>query len=156
MADAGLDQLRPIVARWWETSRPHITTDDFTTTWADFLHAFERAKLPLSADVAGAAFARARERVQDDDRQLLIEACRELQAVKGHGEGGQLLPFSLSCSQVARHLWGSDEKSLRWKASRWLKMLCREGVLELVTKGNAGPAGSPASRYRFIEGNPND
>lgn len=158
MADASRDELRPLVMRWWEASLPNIRTKDFTDTWADFGNAFENAKFPLLGDIATIAFDNAKKHPGapmlvwsgSDQINLLAATCRELQKLKGFGSDGKPLPFSLSCSQVARLLWHCTADDLRWKATRWLKLLCREGVLKLIKRGEPGPPGLPASRYIYI------
>jgi len=146
-----VEVLKPHVWRWWEMARPNITTEDFDTTWCDFMHSWERARYPLHADIAAAAFARAREAWPGaEGLDLLRLACWELQRTKGKDAEGKPLPWSLSCSQVARLLWGATDPVSRRKANRWLRGLEVEGVLKVVQRGKPGPPGSPATRYLFI------
>lgn len=157
LADEPLTTLKPYVRRWWKMAFPNIGTEDFDTTWFDFIHSFERAKFPLSIDIATAAFNTARdsppapeaEQYDSADVQLLVTACRELQRLKGVNADGKPLAFSLSWSQVARHLWADESDVHRRKAGRWLRGLAADGVIEVVTPGVRGRPGSPATRYIY-------
>ena len=146
-----------MVRQWFERALPVVSTTDFDTTWFDFLHAWDGARFPLGSDLAEEAFERAKGsplpdaavRFDSSDLRMLVAACRELQRMVGDQ------PFSLSCSQVARLLWGRSDDTGEWEkrrvqAHRLLKGLVRTAVLTCVRAGKPGPPGTPASRYRYL------
>lgn len=149
-------ELMPLVRRWHEAALPNIRSKNFDATSKDFLHAWDEALFPLGGDPVPIAFERARakpfpacaQRYQNPDTILLVGACAELQKLVRNR------PFFLSCSQVAKALWGDPLSQLDWnqnrvRANRLLKTLERDGVIKCVKRGKKGHAGSPASRYRY-------
>ena len=156
-AGTPIDELKPLVQQWYQAARPYIRTKSFDATWRDFLHAWDEALFPLGIDLVPFAFERAHAKpspacarnYQNPDTQRLVGACAELQRLVGNR------PFFLSCSQVARALWGDAPSPQDWdqnrvRAGRLLKARERDGVLECVKRGKKGRAGNPASRFRFL------
>ena len=135
--------LKTIVRRWHKAALPNIDTKDFASSWADFLHAWDRAKMPLGVDLASEAWGRLPETVSGtviDDYdsppvRRLVALLRELVLVTGSRviwlstrKGGELLGVS------------------RETVSKWLNMLVADEVLEKVTPGNA----YRSTRYRWL------
>jgi len=159
LADAPRADLKRRVLEWFDQARPHVTTQDFDTTWFDFLHAWGNARYPLGADLAQIAHNNSKDmpmpaaanQYENPDLQRLVATCAALQKLQGDD------PFSISCSQAARLLWGDcsatdakEWRSRRRKAHRWLRGLTADDVLVVAEAGKPGPAGSPATRYRYI------
>lgn len=56
LADKAYQELKPIIKRWHEMALPKIGTQSFTESWSDFVHAWTRAKTPLSESSLSAAW----------------------------------------------------------------------------------------------------
>jgi len=138
--DAGLagkpfSELRPIVKRWHEMALPKIGTQGFTESWSDFVHAWTRAKTPLSQSSLSAAWTAAQTeelppQAGEYDRrevQHLVALCWQLARHDG--------TFYLSM-HAAAELLNTDSKQVQ----RWLKMLQADGLLTIVKPGNAHTA----------------
>ena len=145
LADKKAGELRLYVKAWHEQSIDNIATKPFTETWIDFLKAWPRVKYPKGEDLMTAIFERASlqpipEVAQEYDQrslQLLVALCRELQRSAGDG------PFYLSCRTAGR-LLGIDHTT----ASRWLFLMCSDGILEVAGLGDR--ARLIARRYRYL------
>lgn len=141
MADATLQELKLIVRRWFDTASPKIGTPEFSESWSDFLHAWSRAKSPLSTNTLTAAW----DAVQagdlpavaadyDSERvRSLIGLCYHL----GHGKES----FYLS-SHKAGDLIGVKSSQVL----RYMFMLEVEGVITIVKRGNR----STANTYKWV------
>jgi hypothetical protein len=144
LADADGAELRGYVEEWHRKALPHISTLDFTETWADFLVAWPKVQFPRGAEPMAAVFERAcsagipavADRYERHELHQLVAICRELQRAAGDG------PFYLSC-RTAGALIGVEPMT----ANRWLIVLVADRVLELVKKG--GPSTRKANRYRY-------
>ena len=145
--NATKQELRVIAQGWHEMALPVIGTKDFTTTWADFLHGWEKVRHPFGSTMEniiasideGLPLPEGIGSLGYGDRvQYLVRLCIALQA--HHGTE----PFFISARQAgeAMGLHFTD-------ASKTLSALVADGVLTLVTKG----AGKVASRYRFAWSN---
>jgi len=143
-ADAPLLSLMPIVRRWHELALPIIRTKSWDETWADFVHAFDRARHPLGESVVDQAALR----IDPDDlpdvannfdglpTRRLIGLCWQL----SRNPAGR---FFISSHDAARRL--NIKQPAAW---RLLQMLSRVGVLEILERGNE----RKATRYRWIGG----
>ncbi len=143
LAGADLRMLRPYVKQWHAAALPFIRTKDFLETWFDFGEGLGKVK-----SKRGELMASIMERVRSKpnhpvcsemgysaDVSLLVGLCRELQQENGSE------PFYLSCA-TGEKLLGKDRQQV-W---RWLRCLCIDKVLVLVTKGTT----RKATRYRFV------
>jgi hypothetical protein len=126
---------------------PVIRTKPFVETWADFLLAWDRVRVPSGADTIAIAFqqavtcitpTRATELYGEGPIVLLAALCRELQRIVGGGD------FFLDVRTAGR-LIGTDHTT----AWRYLKVLCADGILRAGAKGSK--ATGKASRFRFID-----
>ncbi|MGA2584919.1 MAG: bifunctional DNA primase/polymerase [Tepidisphaeraceae bacterium] len=144
LGDAPLLSLMPIVRRWHELALPIIRTKSWDETWADFVHAFDRARHPLGESVVDQAALR----IDPDDlpdvannfdglpTRRLIGLCWQL----SRNPAGR---FFISSHDAARRL--NIKQPAAW---RLLQMLSRVGVLEILERGNE----RKATRYRWIGG----
>jgi hypothetical protein len=146
LAGAAPAALGPAVRLWHALALPVILTKPFEASWSDFVTAWESVRVAADNNPLGPALARARSaappacaRGYDPPAvRLLVSLCRELQRTRGDE------PFYLSCRDAARLLGLADDYKT---ASRWLRRLVADGVLELVEPG--GPQTMRASRYLF-------
>jgi hypothetical protein len=147
--DTPLDQLKPWVLAWHQIAWPRTSqTTPAEETWFDFCDFWESVKYPLNCDLAAEAkriaeskpLPEAATRYSDPRMQLLVATCRELQQMVGDG------PFSLSCYQVAKLFEVTPQQG-----HTWLHGVAREGVLQCVSRGKAGPGGvrGSASKWRY-------
>jgi hypothetical protein len=147
MADESLPRLKPFVRKWHSLALPTIHTKEFDITWADFVPAFTAAHTPLTADLPARAFAAAKATIESghlpecaaayesiEVRQLLL-ACRYMAK---HSPSGV---FFLSCRKAAEYL-----PICFVQASRYLKMLVVDGMLELHKLHTE----REATRYKWI------
>ncbi len=134
LKDEPVEAIRPFVEQWHEKALPFIGTKPFTDTWNEALLSWDRVddrkwiteKLlneelrgPMPPIINRLGYA------SDPITVALVCLCRGLQ--KYHGEN----PFFLS-SRIAGERIGTDHMT----ASRRLKMLQADGVIELVSEGN--------------------
>ncbi len=144
LAEAPKTELKPIVAQWHALARPFNQTKAFEESWFDFAEGWEKVKHPAGQEPIAMIFALAIEselpeaarQYEQPELQSLVALCRELQ----RGCGDQ--PFFLS-SRTAGGLLNVDHST----ASRWLRGLQTDGILELVVKGSQET--HKASRYRY-------
>ena len=144
MADTPLPDLKPIVRRWYAAALPIITTKDFDTTWADFLHAWPLARHGLG-DVLTAAWHTCQstdlpaEAMGYDSKPVRsrIALCASLAGQSP--DGG----FFLSTHAAGRLLGEHAAQVLRW-----LRMLAADGLVEVVKIGTE----RRATRYRWTGG----
>ncbi|MEO1277632.1 MAG: hypothetical protein AAFV77_01600, partial [Planctomycetota bacterium] len=140
----GLDSrsLVPIVRQWYEAAVDVIATKDFDATRADFMHAWQRIRVPYGMGMAdalevakGASDPPCANAYDEPATRLLVRLCRELQTRFGDG------PFFLGCREAGGAI-GLDRDT----ASRRLGLLVCDGVLELTRKGHRGRS----SEYRYL------
>lgn len=134
--------LSPLIQEWFERALPNIETKDFAVTYTDFLEAWHDVRFPVSDEPLAEIYHQAISTPPPGcskgflpEMQQLISLCRALQSLSPE-------PFFLSCRTAGR-LVGKDHTLV----ARWLKELCRRGILELVRQG--GPENMRASRYRY-------
>jgi len=143
--DMTRSEQRVMVTLWYETYLDVIGTKDFSVSWFDFLHGWDRVK-----DLPGAALRCALDKM--DPLAALPEA---VQVLEYGGAGDQLVricmalqshskpePFFLGARKAAE-LLGINHSD----AAKMLSLLVSDGVLTLVSKG----AGFKASRYLLSE-----
>jgi hypothetical protein len=135
LADKPFAELKPIVRRWHGMALGQIGTQSFDETWSDFVHAWTRAKSPLSQSSLASAWSAS----QTDDPppeaavydhpnvQRLVCLCWQLARHNG--------TFYLSM-QSAGGLIGVASKQVQ----RWLHMLQVDGLLVIVKPGNTHSA----------------
>ena len=143
--DMTRSEQKAVVTWWHETYLDVIGTKDFSVTWMDFLHGWDRVQ-HLHGDTLHCALERL------DSTSVLPEAVQVLE----YGDVGDQLvricmalqshskpePFFLSARKAAE-LLGINHTV----AAKMLSVLVSDGVLTLVNKG----AGLKASRYRMAE-----
>lgn len=141
--DATREELRAIVQEWHRLAEPVIGTKDFSTSWAEFLSAWDKVKTPhgqemeriLSGIDHAAPLPSGIVALGYGVRAMhLVRVCQALQA--HHGTD----PFFIS-ARVAGGVLGICHE----EAALMLRAMVADGVLTLVSKG----AGKVASRYRF-------
>jgi hypothetical protein len=146
LASASLPALRPVVVEWHRRALPFIGTKEFTTTWADFIAAWSKVKVPAGQGAVEEAFRRAvrseppakAAALYDEPPVLLLAAlCRELQRIAGAG------PFFLDCRSAGRLL--GIHHTTAW---RLLTVLCADGILAPGDKGSQ--ASGKANEYRYL------
>ncbi len=147
LADAPADALEPYVRCWHNTgvAEKVIDTRPFEETWIDFLQAWPKIKYPKGAEPMVAILERAKqaplpraaEKYEQAGLQLLVALCRELQ------QEPEKQPFFLACRTAGRLL--QVNHATAW---RWLWLLCHDGVVVEVEKGDR--AKRRASRYRYL------
>jgi len=145
MSETPLPELKVVVRRWYSAALSVITTKDFDTTWADFLHAFRQARYAIKSNVLDNAFA-----LVDPENLPAVAADYDSMATK------MLIGFCFELGKVNRGRFflsshvAARKVNLRQsnEAYRLLKMLCSDGVIETVAAGNR----KRANRYRWIGG----
>jgi hypothetical protein len=145
-------ELKGALSMWYAQAAPHLranlSRDDY---YFELLEAFEHAKVPLGADVLGAAWGRAKmkeppaeaNQFETLEVQTLVSLCRELQLMCGAS------PFFLSCRSL-QALLGHETHAT---AAKWLNGLCRAGILTVADKG--GPKTQRATRFWYLPLHPN-
>ena len=144
LADADLSALKPIVRQWYERALPKIGTHDFEESWYDFVNAWDNVRHPVGQEkirmIYEASLSKlpaAAAHYQADSIRRLVGLCHELQKTAGDK------PFYLDC-RTAGALIGINHVL----ANKYLNLLVRERVLELVVRGQR----NRASEYRYIAG----
>jgi hypothetical protein len=128
MPGASPSELEPIVRQWHTAALPVIRTKDWIESWVDFQTAWAAVKRPFGATMAEIVEAAKTQTPAGADAIAKLTAlCRTLQEHHGPGRA-----WPLSCRTAARIIGVGHDT-----AARILKLLCREGTIELVTP--AGP-----------------
>ena len=143
-----LKELRPLVVEWHHRALPNIRTKEFSVTWTDFADARDRGLCPIDEGAVLVAWGKAQEMKvpgiavelypDDLDIQRLVCLCKCFQTMFEPTE-----KFYLGCRTVAPLLGCSHTT-----ASKHLKMLVMDGVLELLEKGSK--AKRKSSQYRCL------
>jgi hypothetical protein len=138
--------IRQVVREWHALALDRVRTKSWTATWIEASAAWAKVdpRRGMFQEVVEAALSgpvpACVNRLGYSDHEptiRLVKACRGLQ--RHHGTK----PFYLSCRRAAE-VMGTD----RTAAHQTLNMLCADGVLELVSKGNART--KRASEYRYV------
>jgi hypothetical protein len=148
LPDAEPAKLRVIVQEWYRRALPVIGTKEFVETWADFIQAWEKVRVPAGEGAVEMAFKLAvadppppiAVKLYGEGRPpivLLATLCRELQRIAGDGE------FFLDCRWAGRLI--EVDHTTAW---RYLKVLCADGVLAAGAKGSRTTG--KASQFRFV------
>lgn len=129
LQDADPVSHRSIVNAWHEAAKPFISTQPFEDTWADFLRAYPKVKVPLIDLVCTLAVEIDERPDPDVCAQFESPAMRRLVKVllalsRDHSEDGV---FFLSCRSAARALGIGVTR-----AADYLFLLRQEHYLELV------------------------
>ncbi len=143
LADADLQELRPIVERWHQKALPRIRTVHFLETWVDFCNAWSNVKFSAGCEPIRAIFQTAITRPMPSvaarydvpEVKSLVALCRELQRNAGKA------PFFLACRTAAELLNISHVL-----ANKWLRLLVTDKVLELIRPGTL----HLASEYQYV------
>jgi hypothetical protein len=146
---------RPVVDRWYDLTVKALGQDNIVATaddnWWDFSEGWDKVKYPGEEGLMVMLLERAKRSLpkvageyRSPEVQLLVGLCRELQREAGDG------PFFLATSTAARVLGLTDRngKPDRKRAWRWLQGLVRDGVLQLVDRGD--PDKRIAASYRYV------
>lgn len=140
LSDEPMPELKKIVRRWFDMTKPKIGTQAFSESWSDFVHAWPRVKSPLATNALAAAWDAVQagelppiaEEYDDPKIKRLVGLCYHL--------GQSRESFFLST-----HKAGPLIGVLPQQVLRWLKMLQADQVLALVKTGNQ----NVASTYRW-------
>lgn len=142
--DATREEQRAIVQEWHRQAISVIGTKDFSTSWAEFLSAWDKVKNPHGQEMERilggidhtAALPSGIVALGYGVRAMhLVRVCQALQA--HHGDD----PFFIS-ARVAGGVVGICHE----EAALMLRAMVADGVLALVSKG----VGRVASRYRYM------
>ena len=142
-ADAAPVQLEELLRAWHQVALPNLGTKDFDETRIDFLKGWDKIKYPHGTGpfleamqrLDTTELPRCADRYDDVNKRRLVGICRELQRINPSG------PFFLSCRTAGDWL-----KIDHTTASRWLFLLCADGILKLVEPGDK----KRAARYRYL------
>jgi len=135
-------RLRPVVEEWHAQARTVCQTQDFAETWADFIIAWPKVKVPLTLDFMRKILDKAKADPMigtgygPPEIVLLLSVCRELQAAMGDR------PFFLAARTGGALLGVSP-----MKVCRWLLVLSADGWVEVAEKGSERTM--RATRFRF-------
>ncbi len=141
--------LKPFVRRWHERACKDVKMRSFDgKDWPDFVSGWPGVKYPWGTEPIRGVFERAirakppksADEYTDEKLRLLVALCRELQQERGNR------PFFLA-ARTAGELLTVDPGT----ACRWLKALCVDRILKLVTKGSLKDR--KASEFLYL---PND
>lgn len=144
MPDAMSGTLREIVREWHRQAVSVIRTKDWTTTWVDFVVAWERVQTS-EGDTLQAIIERAQAKptptialmYDDPAMRLLVTICECLD----EHHAGQPFPFSCRIASEA-------VQTHHTVAARMLRVLVFDGVLELVTPADVRRR--RAAEYRYV------
>jgi hypothetical protein len=137
--------FKPLVREWHRRAEPNIETKPFEETWLDFVEGWPKVRNPKGEEPLTMLFAKVAKmepppealQFEIPELRLLVGLCRELQRLAGRD------PFYLSTRAAGRLLSVSHVH-----VSRWLRLLCFEGVLRPVSKGSVETR--KASRYHYL------
>jgi hypothetical protein len=143
LKDKDVSELKSLVRRWHRAALSFIGTEPFEESWIDFFEAWPKVKYaagdgPLNHILKRAINSELPEEALQFGHppiRLLVAICREIQRHAGDQ------PFYLS-TRVAGRLLDVDHKL----ASRWLRLLEQDGLLEVTIKGNK----KKATRFRYL------
>jgi hypothetical protein len=143
LSGADAQFLRRFVEEWHRQALPFIATKPFEETWLDFCEGWDKVKFAAGSEPIAALFAQAMRRgtpacaewYEQPQVRSLVALCRELQKLAGESA------FFLDCRTAGRLL--SVEHKVAW---RWLRLLIREDVLQVVSVGTR----HRASEYRYL------
>ncbi len=145
--DRSLTDIKPYVRQWHDRAWPTIGSKEFDESWCDFVRAWPVAEVPLFADTVGDAHALAvraaaegrlpacANQYESVSVRLLVGLCANLAALRSNRR------FFLSSHDAGDRL--GVQPAQAW---RYLNMLCVDGVIALVRRGNP----RVANRYRWI------
>lgn len=137
--------FKPLLREWHSKALPFIHTKPFEETWADFVEADGNVDLKRCGDPVKDCMKRVMTQgpppeATSYDHHLvrnLIGLCACLSSQSPDRV------FFLSGRKAAGALGAADHKPI----ATFLKMLCADGVLEIVEEG--GPHNNRATRYRY-------
>ena len=134
----------PLLKRWYELAREHISTKDFRYSRTDFSEAWENVNHPdgkFNAIVAGIDAYPIDNPGKDfsDGCDKLYQLCLALQAADEDA------PFFLGCREAGQYIGTSHDY-----AAKLFKALVAERLLALVSKGHTGTNGKPGKSSRYI------
>ncbi len=147
MEKASVPELKKLVRKWFDQSLPIIATKDFTETWADFVHAWPRVRLPLGRSPIEDAWARVKRdplpavcnEYDNASAKHLLALCFHMQRKDG--------TFYLAMRNAEKHI-GCTLRAV----ARYFAMFIEDGLLELVKKGDR----HHANTYRWMKSNTAD
>jgi hypothetical protein len=145
LPDAPYSDLKPIVREWHQQAAPNIHTKPFEDSWFDFAESWQKVMFPAGEEpiqmivkkALGSDLPKIAGDYESPEVQALIAICRELQRAAGDGA------FYLACRTAGRIL-DIDHTS----ANRYLRGLCIDEVIQLVSKGSQ--SSKKANRYRYL------
>ncbi len=137
------EELQPYIRHWYEQSLPHMQEQDWQLVWERWLYLWLWAK--PGHDLVRLAFAAAQQQPLPacahqyplQSMRQLLALCRQLQRHHADEQG----VWYLSCRSAGEVLGISHVL-----AARLLKMLVKDGVLELIEPSST----VRATRYRYL------
>jgi hypothetical protein len=143
---ASAQGLKAIVHDWHYRALHVIRTKDFTTTWLDFVVAWERIRAP-EVEIMAAIVAKAKAmptpaagmNYDSEPMRQLVALCAMLQ--QHHGA----TPWPLSCRKAGEIIGVSHDT-----AARMLKALRFDRVIELAKPAGKKHSGI-AAEYRYLQ-----
>jgi hypothetical protein len=137
--------FKPLVREWHRRALPNMHTKAFEETWLDFVEGWAKVRNPKGEEPIAMMFSKVAAmepppeaaQFETPEVKLLVGLCRELQVTAGRG------PFYLS-TRAAGGLLNTSHVQV----SRWLRVLCIEGVLREVSKGSV--ESGQASRFQYL------
>jgi len=132
LRDAEALQLRSLVQRWHQRALPNIQTKSPEESLAEFIRAWDKARIPAGESELPRLFAEAVEAPLPDccsgyetqEVRLLVSLCKRL------GTHWHPQPFPLAC-RIAGKLLNVSHVT----ANSWLFLLEADGILKLHSKG---------------------
>jgi len=149
LQNADAKTVRPYVEQWHQLALPVIGTKPFIETWADFVVAWKRVRIPAGQGVIETAFQRAKASTPPamivnlyggGEIVLLAALCWELQRIAGDKE------FYLDCRTAGR-LIGVGHVT----AWRYLEVLKTDGILTAGVKGSKATRKASTFRFAILE-----
>lgn len=139
--DAPMPELKKIVRRWFTIALPNIATKDFSETWSDFVHAWDRVRTPLAdGPISKAWHLVETEPLPGVCRDYDGERARKLLALCWHLRRGDRT-FYLSMPVA-----GQMMKVHPYQVRRYIRMFIADGLLIVVKAGTR----QTATTYRWL------
>jgi hypothetical protein len=140
-----IEELKPIVRRWHALALPVIETKSFDLNWAEFIHAYEKARHALGGNIVDVAAERidlnnlpaAAIGYEDETTRKLAGLCIAIAKLNDAKR------FFLSTHDAAEKL-GLKEAMQAW---RLMRLLEHDRIIRCVETGNKRRAG----RYEICE-----
>lgn len=139
--------FEPVVREWHRRALTYIRTKEFEETWIDFLKAWTKIKWKEGESPMSETFEKAKRasvpgyaaKYDNPKLRLLVVWCKLLQEQVGGSS------FFLSARTAGKFLNVNP-----MTANRWLFLLERDGILEVIEKGKLTRTGGIATRFNYV------